>query len=476
MMQRLTCCSLLALCLLLTACGGGGGGKTDSDSTRVDSVARPQATLDLPFQIVVQPAAQQPQGMPGLQSAAFAEAGGQWLFVGGRVNGFHGMFGPSRQFPQSLANDKLWVIDPGAGKTYGMAIPTSWPLRDNLMANNMCFTQVGDILYFVGGYGSQSATGPSNYTFNTLIAIQVSEMIAAVVADNADEAAAALLYTIENDAFQVTGGELEAIGDDFYLAFGQDYPRAYDGQNGTYTESIVHFQVNGGATPPTAAILGTATYAGGSPNQFHRRDLNALHGFDGGGNEVVIAWSGVFTDQQGAWPHPILITPGGATPATNVETQFTQKANLYKSASVVMYDSQTGALYTSMLGGITNYFLDPATDSIVPSDTLPITMQLPFSNLINTIVRTPDGNYMEYIQRPPNILPGYLGANAQFVPVGSLVHTHEVLDYAKVSAQPSTLVGWMVGGIESSGMQSGNGVTTKASNVLYEVHVKMGGS
>jgi hypothetical protein len=38
----------LALCLLLTACGGGGGTQAGTDSTRVDSVARPQATLDLP--------------------------------------------------------------------------------------------------------------------------------------------------------------------------------------------------------------------------------------------------------------------------------------------------------------------------------------------------------------------------------------------------------------------------------------------
>lgn len=456
--------------LLFASCGGtgtGGGGEQDSAEVTPPAAV---ASLDLPFSLEVVPAAKQPTGMPGLHSAAFGSANGQWLFVGGRTNGFHGFFGPNRQFPQTTANDKLWVIDPKAGTTYSLALPTGWDLRDNLMANNMAYVQVGDILYFVGGYGSQSASGPSNYTFNTCIGIDVPAMIAAVIAGDGTAAQAAVKFALENDALRVTGGELETLGGDLYLVFGQNYPKAYDGQNGTYSESIVQFRVNMQPSP-ALEIVKTYTYGQGQPNQFHRRDLNAVHGVVGG-NEAIIAWSGVFTDQQGAWLNPVLITPdgnGGIT--TTVDQNFTQKANLYKSAVVIQYDEATGVLYTSMLGGITNYFYDPTTDSIIPSDTLPLAQQMPFSTVINTIVRTPNGEYKEYISAQAYGMPGYLGSNAQFIPVTEKIMFHEVQPFAAKAVTPDrVLIGWMVGGIESSGPQSGNGVVTKANNILYEVY------
>jgi hypothetical protein len=465
-MRKYSLFSLLLLSLLAwTACGdntnGGGGGGTDTTAAIV-----PAPSLDLPFQIVVQPAANQPAGMPGLHSSAFGASNGQWLFVGGRTNGFHGFFGPDRVFPQTTANDKIWVIDQAAGKTYSWTLPTSWDLRDNLMANNMAYVQVGDILYFVGGYGSQSASGPSNYTFNTCIGINVPAMIAAVIAGDGTAAQAAVDFVLEDEALRVTGGEMETINGDLFLVFGQDYPRAYDGQNGTYTESIVQFRVNM-EPAPALQIIQTYTYQGTGANQFHRRDLNAVHGMVNK-QEAIIAWSGVFTDQQGAWPNPIIIAPNGSGISTTVDTGFTQKANLYKSAVVIQYDASTGVLYTSMLGGITNYFCDG--ENIVPSDTLPLAQQFPFSTVINTIVRLPDGTTKEYIQDCEHVMPGYLGSNAQFIPVAGDIQYHEIKMFKSAQNSQRTLLGWMVGGISSSGPQSGNGVVTKANNILYEVY------
>lgn len=459
---------LLLAAVFFAACGGGttpptGGG----DTTAVVTPPAPAPSLDLPFKLVVEAAAQQPQGMPGIHSAAFGESGGKWLFVGGRVNGFHTMFGPDRLFPQKTANDKLWVVDHAAGLTYNLPIPTTWDLRDNLMANNMGYVQVGDLLYFVGGYGSQTATGSSNYTYNTCIGINVPEMIEAVVHGDANAALAAIKFTLQDDALQVTGGEMETLGDDLYLVFGQNYPRAYDGQNGVYTQQIVQFHVNM-EPAPALVIKKKYTYSGAEPNEFHRRDLNAVHGAVNG-KEAIIAWAGVFKGASGAWTNPILITPdgsGGVT--TTVDANFTQKANLYKSAVVIQFDSTTGVLYTSMLGGITNYYY--AGDSLVPSDTLPPAQQFPFSNLINTIVRLPNGEYKEYVQPAAEGMPGFLGSNAQFIPAAPSVTYHEVVRYQKATENSRTLIGWMVGGIQSSGPQSGNGVVTKANNVLYEVY------
>lgn len=466
-MQRFSI--LLLFALLFTACVEQNPASPDNVQVELDVPPTPVGTSDQTFKLMVKEAAQQPAGMPGLHSAAFGEAGGKWLFIGGRTNGFHTMFGPDRQFPQSTANDNIWVIDPVAATTASLKIPSSWALRDNLMANNMGYVQVDDLLYFVGGYGSQSDTGPSNYTYNTCIGINVPSMIAAVENGDATAAEAAISFVLEDDALRVCGGELETLHGDLYMVFGQNYPRAYDGQDGDYTESILQFRVNQGDSP-TLEIVNSYTYDG-EGNEFHRRDLNALHGIIDG-QEAIIAWSGVFTEGQGAYLHPILITPSGSGVATRVDTSFTQKANLYKSGAVIQYDPNTKVLYTSMLGGITDYFYDEGTGEIIPSNDLPITEQLPFSTLINTIVMTPDGKYQEYMQAPPEGMPTYLGSNGQFIPLADMVFYHEIIDHSKVSQTEPTMIGWYVGGIESTGPQSGNGVVTKANDVLYEVYVE----
>jgi len=464
-MNRITL--LFILTLFLVACADQNPDATDNVDVTLD-VPPPKATLDQVFKLKIKEATQQPTGMPGLHSAAFGESNGKWLFIGGRTNGFHTMFGPDRQFPQSTANDKIWVIDQSAGTATNLEIPMEWALRDNLMANNMGYVQVDELLYFVGGYGSQSDTGPSNYTYNTCIGINVPAMIAAVESGDATSAEAAIQFVLEDDALRVCGGELETLNGDLYMVFGQNYPRAYDGQDGAYTEAITQFRVNQGDTPQVE-IINSYSYEG-SGNEFHRRDLNALHGILDG-KEAIIAWSGVFTEEQGAYPHPVLITQSGTGIATEVDTSFTQKANLYKSGAVIQYDPNNKVLYTSMLGGITDYYYDDSSQTIVPSHNLPFNEQLPFSTLINTIVMTPNGQYKEYMQGPPDDMPTYLGANGQFIPDPEMVFYHEIIDFSKVSSTEETMIGWYVGGIESTGPQSGNGVVTKANNILYEVYV-----
>jgi len=292
-----------------------------------------------------------------------------------------------------------------------------------------------------------------------------------VVNGDASKAKQAITAVIENDNMQVCGGELEKIGNSYFMVFGQNYPRAYDGQSGNYTEKVVQFTLSG--TPPSSIVVehNYLSYAIEGLSPYHRRDLNVLPSILNG-TEGLMAWSGVFTETQGAWGHPVLIAPDGNRAVLKERQDFTQKANLYESASVLQYDPASKVMYTSMLGGISNYFFDPQQDTVVPSDTLDITEQLPFVKLINTIVMTPDTALKEYIQGKNEMLPTYLGANAQFIPSKDLLYNGEILDYSKIKGKGKVLIGYMVGGIRATGPQSGNGTPTYANDKVYAVYSK----
>jgi hypothetical protein len=128
--------------------------------------------------------------------------------------------------------------------------------------------------------------------------------------------------------------------------------------------------------------------------------------------------------------------------------------------------------YTTCLGGISNYFWDDATKSMKESATGPLSERLPFVRIINTIASLNDGTTEEYLQEPPFWMRGqYLGANGVFIPDESLLVDNDILDYSKLSTTASMRVGYMFGGIRSTGSQSGNGATSLANDTIYEVWV-----
>src|SRR4051812_29421631 len=78
----------------------------------------------LPFHLEVQEASNSLR--KGLQSFSFAQAGGKWLFVGGRTNGFHRTSTSSRTFPVEYANQDLIVFDPVSGQWWSRALPAAY--------------------------------------------------------------------------------------------------------------------------------------------------------------------------------------------------------------------------------------------------------------------------------------------------------------------------------------------------------------
>ena len=64
-------------------------------------------------------------GAPRLQSFAWAQWEGKWIFISGRAGGFHGVGGKEADFLRTEANDKIWVVDPtgpGPARTFSFPV------------------------------------------------------------------------------------------------------------------------------------------------------------------------------------------------------------------------------------------------------------------------------------------------------------------------------------------------------------------
>jgi len=449
---------------------GGGGATTAPLPTKA------------PYLLEMSMAATQPTGMPGIHSMAMGkwtdtDGHEKWLLVGGRINGFHGRSGPNSGFPQSFANTNLTVVDMNGGKAYSLPIPEAWPQFAQLKSTNMQSYQEGNTLIFIGGYGNPATEGFAKTTFDHALFIDVPAMGKAVIAGNTADAKSAIVADLQNDAFKVTGGELDKIGNDYYLVFGQDYEGVYETSlTGKYTNKVT--QLSFDAMPPTSVTLGTSFTYENKPDStytpYHRRDLNVHPAMFEAGKGAV-AYAGVFTKQFGAWTNPVLIQPNGSTVAVSMNSSFDQKANLYEAGSVLMYDDSLKQTYTSIIGGISDYVWNDTTNSVKSSSDWPIDMQLPWSRLVNTMVMDGKGNFVEFIQdKTQGLLPSWLGANGYFVQNSEYAYDEDFLDWKKVKAAGSkVLIGYFLGGINTQGPYTGNGMTqSRANNVIYAVYAK----
>lgn len=125
-------------------------------------------------------------GLPQLHSFAVGTANNRWLIFGGRTNGLHlfvqssgnGGTPPPNAFPTSLANNLIFVIEPATQKVWSAPLPSAY--ADQMAATNPEFYQDGDTLYVLGGYGLDH-TKQQMATFGSLLAVQVSETIDAIV-------------------------------------------------------------------------------------------------------------------------------------------------------------------------------------------------------------------------------------------------------------------------------------------------------
>ena len=407
----------------------------------------PTPPFSLRLEEVANPAA------PALQSFVLGESSGKWLLIGGRTNGLHG-FSKHDAFPFSKANAIIYVYDPVANQVFsssGSELPTK--IADAISATNMESCQNGSTLYITGGYGLDTRSGKM-ITFPTLTAIDVDGLVGAIVAGK--KRIKKYFRQITDSRMQVTGGEMQRLGNTYYLVFGQLFNGKYAvplpaNTVQQYTDQVREFQIEDDGT--SLSITNYVAFA--DPINYHRRDLNVVPTVAPGGTFGIIAYGGVFTPDGLPFLKPVIISTGGVV----VDTAYSQLMNQYACASAGLFDSATGAMHTIFFGGISLNFFDPTTGTI-KEDT-----GVPFIQDITTVTRFADGTSAQSLTGVR--FSTLLGAAARFVLNPSIPHfDNEVIKLRGFGGE--TLIGYVYGGIEATAPNFGN---SQSVNKVFKVFV-----
>ncbi len=414
-----------------------------------------QAQSD-PFQIYLQPLPI--EGLPGIQAYAFGHHDGQWLIIGGRIDGLHRRQ-PWATFNPDGRNAQLTVVDPEQGKIWTAPLTSlSIPLQDQLGSTNMEFHQVGKTLYVVGGYGHSETVG-SKVTYAMLTAVDIPGAIDAIK-ENRN------LYpyfrTLTDTQFAVTGGYLHKIYDTYYLVGGQKFDGNYNPMNHPtfiqeYTNSIRKFTLVDDGITLLVTHLPTIT----DTAAFHRRDYNVGPQILPGEKEGLMSFSGPF---QITADLPYLNVVSIDSQAYQIVPEFAQYYNNYHCAHVPLYSSSAEEMHTLFFGGIAQYYQE--NGSLVQDN------DVPFIKTIARVTREKTGQMAEY--KLPVEMPGYLGASAEFIPMEGLpMFANDVIRLDDLK-EDSVCIGYIFGGIESSAANIffiNNGEESVAHNLVYKVYL-----
>ena len=387
-------------------------------------------------------------GTPAIHSFAFAQSGGKWLFIGGRTNGLHG-FTPATAFPKQFSNKNIFVVDPVSMQTWSRNIFLDLPftVTDQFRSSNMESVQIGNKLYIVGGYGYDSTVN-SLKTFSLLSVIDVNEIIQAVINGNS---IAPFVRQITDSRMQVTGGELEKLGDYFYLTGGHIFTGGYRRtvNNQIYTDQIRKFKINDNGINISISDYSAFT----DTTEYHRRDLNLVPALkDNGSTEYLIMYGGVFKRNIDLpYLNPIYIDDNSIT----VDYGYQQIMNQYTTAFMSAYNSSAGKMHTTFFGGMSLHSFNEITQSL-EYDSL-----VPFIDDITTLTRNQDGTSGEIISTEK--MPALLGTNAKFILSDSIPkYSNDVIKLDQITGR--TLAGYVYGGIRA--LLPNNGASFPSEYIL----------
>jgi len=397
-------------------------------------------------------------GLGGLQSYAFGQHNGKWLFVGGRQDGLHRRQ-PWASFDAAGNNNQLLVVDPLTKQFWTAPLTSlSVALQEQLSGTNPQFHQEGNYLYIIGGYG-YSNTANDHVTYPNITAVKVSETIDAVINNTSFTS---YFRQQNNTAFAVTGGHLSKIYDTFYLVGGQKFDGRYNPMGGptytqTYTNAIRSFQIVDDGTTFSITNMNVVTDAA----NLHRRDYNVTPQIMPNGQEGLTAFSGVFqVNADLPFLNCVNIDSNGYT----VNNDFWQYYNHYHCATVPLYSEAANEMHSVFFGGIAQYY-----------DSLGVLVQdnnVPFVKTVARVTRTANDSMKEY--KMPLELPYYLGASAEFIPLqNQAMFENGVLKLDSLTAD-TTLIGYIFGGIKSSAKNIfwiNTGVESEAYDDIIKVYV-----
>ncbi len=402
-------------------------------------------------------------GSPAVHSFSWGkDSTDKWLIVGGRIDGLH-QRQPFAAFLESSNNKNAFIVDPIGNQTWSAdlsVLPAS--IYEQLQSTNQQFFQRGNTLYVIGGYGF-STTINDHVTYANLTAIDVNGLSNAIINGNS---ITPFFRQIQDSIFAVTGGQLGYLDSVFYLAGGQYFEGRYNpmGPNNgpgfiqQYTDGIKMFKLNDDGTNIT--VYDYSEYI--DVNNLHRRDYNMTHQIFPNGDHGFTMWAGVFDPNDLPYLNSVDITPTGYS-ANNA---FTQYLSQYHSAKIPLFDVTDNAMHTLFFGGMSQYTLD-ANNNLVQDD------NVPFVKTISRVTRLNDGTMQEV---KLNIeMPTLVGSGSEFIPIHdtTIYYNDEIVDINAIPQQ-KTLIGYIVGGIESTLPNIffiNDGTQSSASNVVFKVYI-----
>lgn len=389
---------------------------------------------------------------PAIQSFAFAKSDGKWLFIGGRINGLHG-FSASNSFPKQFSNKYIYVIDPNTHQVWSRNIFLDLPfaVADQFRSTNMQYTQLGNKLYYLGGYGYDSTTN-SLLTFPRLKVIDINETINAVINGTS---IAPYVRELVDIRMTVCGGEMQKLGDYFYLAGGHIFTGPYriTVNNQIYTNQIRKFKINDNGV--NVSISDYTVYT--DTAEFHRRDMNLAPGIKPDGvSEYLTLFGGVFKyNVDLPFLNPVVIDELGIT----TDHSFEQKMSQYTCSYMTLYNNTNQKMHTTFFGGTSLYYYDTLTNALM------IDSQVPFIKDFTTLTKNPDGTYEEKVLDVR--FPELLGSNAKFIADGSVPHFgNGVMKLDQIIGR--TFVGYIFGGIKADQPNQG---ASSASEYIFKVYI-----
>lgn len=394
--------------------------------------------------------------LPGLHSYAYGQSNGKWLIIGGRLDGIHSRQ-PFSAFPNASNNSTIYVVDINTQQLWSASLNSlATGLKEQLQSTNMNFHQDGEILYIIGGYAF-SETANDHITFNKLTAVNVPNLINAIIASTP---ITSYFKQITNENFANTGGQMGKIGNTFYLVGGQRFDGRYNPMNNptfvqTYANGIKKFTIDNSGTQLSIGNYETITDA----LHLRRRDYNLVPQVFPDGSQGYTVSSGVFQINVNLpFLYPVDIKSSGYFP----QTTFNQYLSNYHSGKIGMYDVTNNRMHSLFFGGMSQYYYNGTTliqDSNVP-----------FVKTISRVTRFADGTLTEY--QLPIEMPNLKGAGAEFIPNKTLPHyENEVIKLSEITAN-EFVVGHIYGGIQSPTINpfiNNQNAVTSADNVIYEV-------
>lgn len=460
-------------------------------------------------------------GYPGLHSFAMAGDPGQLVLIGGRTNGLHG-FAPSTDaaqapsFPKTAANSTVYVLDLVNRKVLGQATVTGLPqpYLSQFQATNLQYVLQDGFLYIVGGYGPDPSTGTTGtmVTLPFVSVIDFAALVKTVTSGGALDAAFAQanMASFQHPALAITGGDLQVQNGAFLLMYGHLFNGEYTVDGGgqvqqEYSNSIRVFsmQTSRGANGLQLQVSYTGSFpnvtSGMDPdNPYHRRDLTVKPALDPAGTPRIGVYGGVFKGgKMQGYVTPLYVTPGSNVGLNVTEdTAATQLLSQYDCAALQLYSKAKGAMYSTFLGGISQFYWDPSCNCLkgdaVNLSTRPVD-GLPFINSVSTFRVTSAGS-AQYLHQgaafPPagaeptcpgtsggTVTSQYLGSETKLVTAAGLAKTNDVILLDGLTKP--TVLGYLIGGIAAwcppvdgqavpNCYASGQG-TTCASSQIYQV-------